>query len=73
MVPIPARLLMYSVTREYYLSPVGRRCRLGTVPPRRGVMTVLAGDVWRADNPFQESLLRARRSQAAPVSEASRG
>ncbi len=28
---------------------------------RAGVMSVLAGDVWRHDNPFQELLLRARR------------
>ncbi len=27
---------------------------------RRGVMSVLAGDVWRSDNPFQEMLLRGR-------------
>jgi len=27
---------------------------------RRGVMSVLAGDVWRDDNPFQELLLKAR-------------
>ncbi len=29
-------------------------------PMRRGMMTVLAGDVWRDDNPFQDMLLRAR-------------
>jgi flavin-dependent dehydrogenase len=28
---------------------------------RRGVMSVLAGDVWRHDNPFQDMLLRSRR------------
>jgi len=28
---------------------------------RRGVMSVLAGDVWRHDNPFQDMLLSARR------------
>ncbi len=28
---------------------------------RSGVMSVLAGDVWRTGNPFQEMLLRARR------------
>jgi len=28
---------------------------------RPGVMSVLAGDVWREDNPFQDLLLRARR------------
>lgn len=28
---------------------------------RRGVMSVLAGDVWRTGNPFQEMLLKARR------------
>ncbi len=33
---------------------------------RHGVMSVLAGDVWRTDNPFQELLLRAdgRRTRA---------
>jgi flavin-dependent dehydrogenase len=30
---------------------------------RRGVMSVLAGDVWRRDNPFQEMLLSARRRE----------
>ncbi|MGC6488992.1 MAG: NAD(P)/FAD-dependent oxidoreductase [Planctomycetota bacterium] len=33
---------------------------------RRGVMSVLAGDVWRHDNPFQEMLLSARRRRGAP-------
>ena len=28
---------------------------------RRGVMSVLAGDVWRNDNAFQDMLLRSRR------------
>ncbi|MCA8977825.1 MAG: tryptophan 7-halogenase, partial [Planctomycetes bacterium] len=28
---------------------------------RRGVISVLAGDVWRTDNPYQEMLLKARR------------
>jgi len=30
------------------------------LPMYRGVVSVLAGDVWRVDNPFQESLLAAR-------------
>lgn len=30
-------------------------------PLREGVMSVLAGDVWRNDNPFQDLLLKARR------------
>ncbi|MCA8951206.1 MAG: tryptophan 7-halogenase [Planctomycetes bacterium] len=30
---------------------------------RRGVMSVLAGDVWRTDNPFQNMLLAARRRE----------
>ena len=34
---------------------------------RRGVMSVLAGDVWRHDNPFQEMLLSARRRRSAPA------
>lgn len=33
---------------------------------RRGVMSVLAGDVWRHDNPFQEMLLSARRRRSRP-------
>ena len=28
---------------------------------RQGIVSVLAGDVWRADNPFQDMLLNARR------------
>jgi len=32
---------------------------------RCGVMSVLAGDVWRHDNPFQEMLLSARRRRSA--------
>jgi len=31
-------------------------------PMRRGVMSVLAGDVWRTGNPFQDMLLAARRT-----------
>lgn len=31
------------------------------VPGRAGVMSVLAGDVWRHDNPFQDMLLNAKR------------
>jgi hypothetical protein len=34
------------------------------LPLRQGVMSVLAGDVWRHDNPFQELLLQARRRTA---------
>jgi len=30
---------------------------------RRGIMSVLAGDVWRTGNPFQEMLLSARRQE----------
>ena len=33
------------------------------MPFRSGVLTVLAGDVWRYDNPFQDLLLRARRRE----------
>ena len=32
---------------------------------RSGVMSVLAGDVWRTDNPFQEMLLSAKRRPAS--------
>jgi hypothetical protein len=35
------------------------------MPMYDGVLTVLAGDVWRRDNPFQELLLRARQRTAA--------
>ncbi|MBL9075889.1 MAG: tryptophan 7-halogenase [Planctomycetes bacterium] len=38
-------------------------------PMRRGVMSVLAGDVWREGNPFQELLLSARRGEHRPRSE----
>jgi len=31
-------------------------------PLRRGIMSVLAGDVWREGNPFQDMLLAARRT-----------
>lgn len=40
---------------------------------RRGVMSVLAGDVWRHDNPFQDMLLSARRrgrGKTAPAASA---
>ena len=30
-------------------------------PLRRGIMSVLAGDVWRTGNPFQDMLLAAKR------------
>lgn len=33
---------------------------------RKNVLSVLAGDVWRDDNPFQDMLLRAKR-RAAPI------
>ncbi len=33
------------------------------MPMRAGVLSVLAGDVWRDDNPFQDQLLAARRGQ----------
>ncbi len=32
-------------------------------PLRRGIMSVLAGDVWRTGNPFQDMLLAARRTE----------
>ena len=38
---------------------------LGT-QTRRGVMSVLAGDVWRSDNSFQDLLLKARRPAKQP-------
>lgn len=36
-------------------------------PTRRGVVSLLAGDAWRDDNPFQDMLLRARRRPAPAV------
>ncbi len=33
---------------------------------RSAVVSVLAGDVWRRDNPFQEMLLKARRQPSSP-------
>jgi flavin-dependent dehydrogenase len=39
---------------------------------RRGVMSVLAGDVWRHDNPFQDMLLSARRRRSAPTANGAR-
>ncbi len=38
---------------------------------RRGVMSVLAGDVWRDDNPFQDMLLSARRRKAVQPADGS--
>jgi flavin-dependent dehydrogenase len=35
------------------------------MPMYQGVLSVLAGDVWRHDNPFQEMLLRARQRSAS--------
>jgi flavin-dependent dehydrogenase len=39
---------------NFFLSSIG-----GTY--RQGLISLLAGDVWRDDNPFQKSLLRSRR------------
>jgi flavin-dependent dehydrogenase len=36
----------------------------GEASARHGVLSVLAGDVWRHDNPFQEMLLGAKRTPA---------
>jgi flavin-dependent dehydrogenase len=38
---------------------------------RRGVMSVLAGDVWRDDNPFQDMLLSARRRRSVATPDGS--
>jgi flavin-dependent dehydrogenase len=35
------------------------------MPMYQGVLSVLAGDVWRHDNPFQELLLRSRQRTAS--------
>ena len=37
---------------------------------RRGIVSVLAGDVWRTDNPFQDMLERARRVKSPAVTSA---
>ena len=36
---------------------------------RHGIMSVLAGDVWRTDNPFQDMLLRGRSASPAATRE----
>jgi flavin-dependent dehydrogenase len=53
---------------RFYNSRMRETFFLGDVegmPMYDGVLTVLAGDVWRHDNPFQELLLRARQRTAA--------
>ncbi|MFT7464108.1 MAG: flavin-dependent dehydrogenase [Pseudohongiellaceae bacterium] len=48
---------------RFYHTRFGHTVLLGPserTPMRSGVMSVLAGDVWRDDNPFQELLLKAR-------------
>ena len=40
---------------------------------RAGVISVLAGDVFRHDNPFQEMLLRSRRHEIRPVCDGDAG
>jgi hypothetical protein len=51
---------------RFYHSNFAERMFLGDTsdqPMRRGVMSVLAGDVWRTGNPFQDMLLAARRNE----------
>lgn len=53
---------------RFYHSPAAAEMFLGDargMPLRNGVLTVLAGDVWRHDNPYQDLLLRARRRRAS--------
>lgn len=48
---------------RFYHTRFGHTVLLGPserTPMRSGVMSVLAGDVWRDDNPFQDLLLKAR-------------
>ncbi len=55
---------------RFYHTTFAQSFFLGEMPEfemRRGVMSVLAGDVWREDNPFQELLLKARRTSPKPV------
>jgi hypothetical protein len=52
---------------RFYNTQIAQTLFLGKVegmPGRSGVMSVLAGDVWRSDNPFQEMLLGAKRRPA---------
>lgn len=56
---------------RFYNTRIADQLFLGDVdgmPGRPGVMSILAGDVWRFDNPFQEMLLRARRVNARGAS-----
>ncbi|MBL8751402.1 MAG: tryptophan 7-halogenase [Planctomycetes bacterium] len=57
-----------ALIERFYHTNFAETMFLGPVddqPLRRGVMSVLAGDVWREGNPFQEMLLAAKRKERA--------
>lgn len=57
---------------RFYNTRFARHVFLGEplgVSMRRGVLSVLGGDVWRADNPFQDLLLRSRRGRSMSLAE----
>jgi 2-polyprenyl-6-methoxyphenol hydroxylase-like FAD-dependent oxidoreductase len=61
---------------RFYNSGFARTVFLGDatdMPMHAGVMTVLAGDVWREDNPFQELLLRSSRARRVGRGRGDRG
>jgi hypothetical protein len=54
-----------ALIHRFYHTSFAESFFLGELPDyelRKGVMSVLAGDVWRTGNPFQETLLKARRA-----------
>ena len=56
-----------ALVHRFYHSNFVNSFFLTEAPPtemRRGIMSVLAGDVWRHDNPFQEMLLNSRHVEA---------
>lgn len=62
-----AYLTFAALIDRFYNTQIAQTLFLGNVegmPGRPGVMSVLAGDVWRSDNPFQEMLLGAKRRPA---------
>ncbi|MCB9897791.1 MAG: tryptophan 7-halogenase [Planctomycetes bacterium] len=59
----------HALVDRFYNTTFARTLLLGDstgYETRRGVLSVLAGDVWRDDNPFQDMLLAGRRRAHAP-------
>jgi hypothetical protein len=61
----------HSIAYRFYNSDLVGNLFLATEPDpgiRAGLITLLAGDVWRSDNRFQDLLLQARRGpdESAP-------